>query len=65
MRKKWLKAISNQNEITSNVKKRSNLVTNLSQVMTSLLQVSVQQLVSFSKRGEYGYGAIIACTFTW
>ena len=29
MRKKWLKAISNQNEITSNVKKRSNLVANL------------------------------------
>ena len=63
MRKKWLKAISNQNEITSNVKKRSNLVTNLSQVMTSLLQVSVVTVGVFLVReGEYGYGAIIACT---
>ena len=63
MRKKWLSAISDQNEITFNVKQRSNLVTNFTQVMTSILQVSVVTVGVFLVRdGNYGFGAIIACT---
>ena len=63
MRKKWLSAISDQNEITFNVKQRSNLVTNFTQIMTSILQVSVVTVGVFLVRdGNYGFGAIIACT---